>query len=835
MPLTCTFILRKPNLLLGIKLFKYVSMKTKFILLCIFLLSISGLSQAQITQNIRGKIVDKEAKYPLVGVSISIQERSNIGTTTDENGDYILPNVPIGRHTIKVSYIGYKESVMNNIVVDAGKEVILNIELEEVFTELSEVVVKARRNGEARNEMATVSARQFSVEETNRYAGSRGEPARMASNFAGVQGADDSRNDIVIRGNSPTGVLWRVEGVSIPNPNHFAIPGTSGGPVSIINNKYLTNSDFFTGAFPAEFGNTTSGVFDLKLRNGNNQKHELMGQFGFLGTEAMAEGPINKKKGSSYLMTYRYANLWLFKKAGIDIGTQAVPKYQDAFFRFNFPQKDGASFSLWGFGGTSTVDILISEQNVEDRNIFGSNDRDQYYTSKVAVAGATYSKPFNKKTFLKATLAASTNIQDANHDFILFNYDANGNPATEGNKFSINQLIPILDYQFKENKLSGVVALNNKISAKSTLKVGLNADLFNFVSFDSARTVTIQPTLKVSEWQTRWLSDAYYLMLQPYAQWKYFVNDKLTLNAGISSLYNSINKNSFSPIEPRVGLTYDIANGQKLNIATGLHSQMQPSYTYFYGTNLSTSAAKYLNSTVGFTKSWHFVAGYSTLLSKNMRMLIETYYQKLYDIPVEKQSSSFSIVNTGAAFSRIFPGELQNTGTGRNYGVELTLEKFFSKGYYYLVTGSLFDAKYRGSDGVLRNTDFNGKYALNALFAKEFKLRRSSFDLGAKWTMVGGRWYGPVDEVASKIAQEIVFKSETRNTLQFDPYRRFDIKADYKINRRGLTHTIAVDFVNIAGFQNILSLSYAPQPDGSFIKTEYQLGFLPVFFYRVDF
>lgn len=809
--------------------------KTSLLSLFLFLGYFSAIAQNAITQNIRGKIIDKEAKYPLIGVSISIQEHPNFGTTTDENGDYILANVPIGRQTLKVSYIGYKEVVLNNIVVDAGKEVILNIEMEESLTELTEVTVKARRNGEARNEMATVSARQFSVEETNRYAGSRGEPARMASNFAGVQGADDSRNDIVIRGNSPTGVLWRVEGISIPNPNHFAIPGTSGGPVSIINNKYLTNSDFFTGAFPAEFGNTTSGVFDLKLRNGNNQKHEFMAQFGFLGTEGMAEGPINKEKGSSYLMTYRYANLWLFKKIGIDIGTQAVPRYQDGFFRFNFPQKDGSSLAFWGFGGTSTVDILISEQNVSDRNIFGSNDRDQYYTSKMAVTGVTYSKPINKKNFLKATLAASTNIQDANHDFILFNYDENGNPKTVGDKFSINKLIPILDYQFKENKLSGVVALNNKISAKSTLKIGLNTDLYNFVSFDSARTVTTQPSLIVSDWQIRWLSDAYYVLLQPYVHWKYLINDKLTLSAGASSLYSSINKNSYSPIEPRVGLTWDVANGQKISFATGLHSQMQPSYTYFYGKNLAMNSEHYLNHDMGLSKSWHFVAGYNTLLSKNMRMLIETYYQYLFNIPVEVKSSSFSIVNTGAAFSRIFPGALQNTGTGRNYGIELTIEKFFSKGYYYLLTGSLFDAKYRGSDGVLRNTDFNGKYAMNALVAKEFKLRRSSIDLGAKWTMVGGRWYGPVDEAASKIAQEIVYADATRNTLQFDPYRRFDIKIDYKINRRGLTHTIAVDLVNIAGFQNILSLSYAPQPDGTFIKTEYQLGFLPVFFYRVDF
>ncbi|MCR9066314.1 MAG: carboxypeptidase-like regulatory domain-containing protein, partial [Cytophagales bacterium] len=224
-------------------------MKLKIITILLFACSLTAFGQ-ELSQNIRGTIIDKEAKFALIGATGNIITLNNTGAVANEEGNYIFENVPVGRHTIKFSYVGYEDVVLNNIVVDAGKEVILNIEMQESLSELMEVVVKARRNGQASNEMALVSARQFSVEETDRYAGSRGEPARMASNFAGVQGADDSRNDIVIRGNSPSGVLWRVEGVSIPNPNHFAIPGTSGGPVSIINNKYLTNSDFFTGAFP---------------------------------------------------------------------------------------------------------------------------------------------------------------------------------------------------------------------------------------------------------------------------------------------------------------------------------------------------------------------------------------------------------------------------------------------------------------------------------------------------------------------------------------------------------------------------------------------------------
>ncbi|MGA0555070.1 carboxypeptidase regulatory-like domain-containing protein [Larkinella sp. VNQ87] len=805
------------------------------------LLSVSH-AQAVFTQTVRGRVLDKESKYPLNDVSVQLLETAGssvLGTTTDSLGRYRIPNVPVGRRTIRISRIGYKEALLNNIVIDAGRETVLDVELEEAITELTGVTVKAQRTGDARNEMAVVSARQFTVDEAERYAGSRGEPARMASNFAGVQGADDSRNDIVIRGNSPSGVLWRVEGVSIPNPNHFAIAGTTGGPVSIISNKMLANSDFFTGAFPAEYGNGIAGVFDLRLRNGNNEKHQRMVQFGFLGTEAALEGPLSRQTGSSYFVTYRYANLWLFKKAGIDIGTQAIPTYQDASFRLNFPLKNNARIALWGFGGTSTIDLLISQQEVSDRNIFGQNDRDQYYTSRMAVAGLTYEKPLNPRTFLKATLAVSANAQDANHNYLFFQYDANGLPVVENNRYKILSKAPILDYRFSETKPSLAASFNHKFSPRSTLKAGVNTDLYAFHFLDSARVVMLQTgsPAQLGPWQYRWDSRRTALLLQPYVQWRVNLSERLTLSAGLTSLYFSLNKNSFSPVEPRAGLAWDLGNRQKLSVAAGLHSQIQPTYTYFYGEDLRNpqSLSKLLNQEVGLTKSWHYVTAYDRLLGRNLRLKLEAYYQRLFSVPVEEQRSSFSILNTGSGFSRVFPGKLVNTGTGRNYGAELTLEKFFSDGYYFLVTGSLFDAKYKGSDGVLRNTDFNGKYAFNALFAKEFTFRKTSLNVGAKFTAVGGRWYGPVDEARSQAAQEIIYQSAGRNTLQFPDYRRFDLKVDYKINRKSLTHTIAVDLVNLLGIENILTLSYAPQPDGSFIKREYQLGFLPVFYYRVDF
>ena len=267
------------------------------ILISVLLFIGVGVFSQNLTQTVRGSLKDKQTFEPLIGAKIIIVGTDPlIGAVSDLDGKFRLENVPVGRQQIAISYVGYEPMVLSNIDV-ASKEVVLNLEMTEAVNMMKKVEVKANSDkGESINKMATVSIRQFSVEQSNRFSGSFNDVARMAQNFAGVQGADDSRNDIVVRGNSPTGVLFRMEGVDIPNPNHFARFGTAGGPVSILNNNVLANSDFMTGAFPAEYGNAIAGVFDLKMRTGNNEKHEFMFQMGFNGAELMAEGPLIKSQ-----------------------------------------------------------------------------------------------------------------------------------------------------------------------------------------------------------------------------------------------------------------------------------------------------------------------------------------------------------------------------------------------------------------------------------------------------------------------------------------------------------------------------------------------------------
>ena len=798
---------------------------------------------SQITQTVRGMVVDQESKFPLIGVNVTISSVSSIplGASTEFDGSFRINNVPIGRQDLVVSYLGYQDVVLNDIIVSSAKEIILNIEMEETFEQLEEVTIVARRNGEVLNDMAMVSAREFSVQESNRYAGSRGEPARMASNFAGVQGADDSRNDIVVRGNSPSGVLWRLEGVNIPNPNHFSIPGTGGGPVTILNNKFLSNSDFYTGAFPAEFGNGIAGVFDLKMRNGNNERHEFSGQLGLLGTEFTAEGPISKENKSSYLAMYRYSTLQLFQFLNINVGTDAIPQYQDAAFRFNFPLKGGGNVALFGIGGTSTIDIILSEAEKPDTAtlIYGDNERDQYFTTRMGVAGLTYSKPLNKSTFFKATLAASHSWVEAQHDFIIREVDENTG------LFVYPDTLPrILDYFFKENKLSAYININKKVNRKLSFKAGINTDYLMLTYLDSARLYandfSYPDNITFRPWETRWDAHTEAVLVQPYVQFKYKASEKLTMTGGITGMYSNINENSLSPFEPRLGLSYQLDQKQKLSLGLGIHSQMISPYILHYYDPQVVEQGEYgeeYNKGLGFYKSAHAVLSYDRYIGKNSRIKAETYFQHLYDIPVEFGSTSFSLINAGSGFSRFFPNPLENEGVARNYGLELTIEKFFSKGYYYLFTGSVFDAKYQGSDGVWRNTSFNGKYAFNALFAKEINFNeRMSLNFGGKVTYAGGRWYGDVDHEASKKVLEVIYADANVNTKQFRPYFRADAKIDFRINTERFTHVLAIDIVNIFATKNILTLTYAPDhPSGNPVVEEYQLGLFPVFYYKLDF
>ena len=817
-----------------------------FFLISVFFFVLSPHASAQ-TSTISGTVLDSEARYPLPGAYVQISTLEGFMTPTDMDGRFSFADVPIGRHVVKLSFMGYESRTIDGVVLMSGRPVVLEVKMSESVFSIAAAEVTATKTGEVMNEMATVSARAFTVEETDRYAGSRGDPARMASNFAGVQGADDSRNDIVVRGNSPSGVLWRIEGVDLTNPNHFSVPGTGGGPVAIINNKTLANSDFFTAAFPAEFGNSTAAVFDLKLRNGNQDHWHGSAQLGFLGTEVLLEGPLNRDKRSSLLVNYRYSTASIFSAVGIDIGTSAVPKYQDGSFKLFTPTKGGGSLSFWGIGGNSNVDILISNQVAPERNIYGDNDRDQYFRTGTGMMGLTHTQPLNSRSYIKTTLAVSRDRQDSNHDYVTRDL-----LITESDTSYTNiQTSPLMTYGFVKDRLALAVHANHKLeptTGTATLRMGLNTDLMMWSFQDSIRAFTDSPD-SLGAWGRRWDADMKGALIQPFIQLKRRPNEALTWTAGLHAMVDT-RSGAASLFEPRLGMQWVSKGGTVWSAGSGLHSQIQSPYIYASATTTEVSGQLNMpNQELGFTRSIHNVIGVTRKLSDLWTLKMEVYHQHLFEIPVADLSTdwganngSYSLINAGGGFSRLFPDTLLNEGTGRNMGVEMTLSRAFREGWFMLLTASVFDAKYKGADGVSRNTDFNGKYSWNFLASKEWKLSPSlGLVTGLKATMAGGRWYGPVDDDASLAQREIIFIDQDRNTQQFDDYFRLDIKTNLTWNRPETTHELGIDFVNILGTENILKLTYAPDemdvndPNYSPVRKEYQLGFLPIFFYRMDF
>ena len=798
-------------------------MRKSLLFISLTLLNLAAFAQG--TQTVKGIIIDKDSKSPLAMAVIACTDdaNQNLVAEADSAGNFIIKNVPVGKHQFVARYVGYNERVLTNIEVNSGKQVDLTVEMEEsVKKNLGEVKIGARKTGETINEMATVSTRTFDVHETERYAGSRQDPARMASNFAGVQGTDDSRNDIVVRGNSPLGVLWRFEDIDIFNPNHFAIPGSSGGPLSIINNKYLSNSDFMTGAFAAEYGNAVASVFDLHMRNGNKDKVEFTGQVGILGTEAAIEGPLSKKHKASFIATYRYSNFNFLQKAHIPIGTKSIPEYQDASLRLNFPIGKKSKLAFFAIGGISNIDLIVHKDTVPPTELYGENDRDQYFASSIYVAGASFSHIINPKTFTKITIANQGQAVDAHHDRVY-----------RDSAYKVTDIHPIMGYHFGQSKWSISWFVNHKINSATTLKAGIHADRFSFNYKDSIREFT-------PNWKYRWNYEGSAFLIQPYVQMKHSFNEKFFMTAGLHAQYYT-GTNSKS-LEPRIGFNYSLPNQQKLTLGYGLHSQMQPYYTYFYrqGTDQPSSDGMY-NKNMDFTRSHQVVLGYEKQLNPFLRIKAETYYQYLYNVPIETRAgSSFSILNEGSGFSRMFPDTLVNKGYGQNKGIELTVEKFFNKGYFFLLTGSLYDSKAKGNDNAWRNTDFNGQYAANAVAGTEKKIGKSSFNVSGKLTIGGGKRFSPIDTMASRIKGEMVVVDAARNTKKMANYFRFDMKLGWKYNshKYGLTHEIAIDLINVTGHKNELSYTY--QPDNvklgiDPVVKQYQLGFLPLLYYKIDF
>lgn len=772
------------------------------------------------SQTIKGLVTDNQSEKPLPGVTVRI-EGSSFTTTTDSTGFFIFNQVPAGRVSISITAVGYQPATVPEVLVTTGKQVILDVALEQQVTVLNEVFVKtsSKGKGNVSNEYAGSSARSFNIEEVTRYAGGRNDPSKLVSNFAGVISNNDSRNDIVVRGNSPAGVLWRIEGLPSPNPNHFSTLGTTGGPVSALNTNALKTSDFYTGAFSAEYGNATAAVFDISLRPGNSQKHERTLQLNlFSGLEAMLEGPLNKnKKGASYLLGYRYSFVQLGQSLGLNVGTDAVPKYQDWVFNIQSGKSKAGVFSLFGMGGISQINFI--GKDIDTSDFYSRKDQDTYIKNRFLLFGLKHNINIGSRSYLRTSISYSNTY----------------------NKFDVDQYpLPMPPYagqwqitNLKDNqntiRLSSF--FNSKTSAKLSWRAGFTVEHFGLKTLLKDR----EGLGAAANFNTLRDYNDNFLLWQYFAQARYKPTDKIIFSAGLHGMNFSFN--SAKVIEPRAAFSYRINAKNSLSISYGLHSQLQPLPVYLYQSR-TASGIDQRNRSLGFSKAQHFVLGYENRFLPDWRIKAETYYQYLFDIPVEASPSGFSMLNAGSDFT--FPEKtgLVNKGKGSNTGVEITIEKFLNKGYYMLLTGSVFNSKYKGSDGVSRNSAYNYGYAANLLAGTELKTgkaKRNAFTFDIRLSAVGGRYATPVDLAASIVAGKEVLDETKYNAEKLPGYFRLDTKFGYRVNskKRKLSQVIYLDLQNVTNRKNIFLRRYNPVYANT--GNVYQIGFFPDILYRIQF
>lgn len=798
-----------------------------------YVLIICQCIQAQsLTQTLRGSVFDQDSKLPLIGAELSIVKKQIIrGTTTDIDGTFRLENVDIGRVDILVTYLGYEDALLSNILINSGKEVILNIGLQESIVEMQEIVISAEKEkGETVNTMSLISARSISPEETNRFAGGFNDASRIMSNFAGITNTQEGSNDIIVRGNAPKYVQWRLEGMEISNPNHFSDQSSVGGGVSTLNNNILATSDFYTAAFSPEYGDVLSGVYDVKLRNGNNEKLEAVFGFGLLGTDLTLEGPFKKGYGGSFLVNYRYSTASLIEELGLlgDIG--GIPKFQDASFKLTLPTERGGVFSIFGLSGLSSFlfeDITPAIWETPGDNFMKIGvEEDFRKKSYLLNTGVKHTINIGKNAYLKSTvLFSAEGIEDDIYESRFSTTSFNGMAITD------SLLSKRVNYQGQLNRniYRAATTYHSKLNAKNKIQGGIkfgvetlhnqqsslqNDSRVNLVNFDESI-----PTIR------------------NFISWKHRVNENIHFVAGIHNMNVLYNKKS--TLEPRFGANISLGSAGNIQLGYGLHSTMESLHHYFAEVKDANGNIDTPNKNLDLLKAHHYVIAYEKRIGRNFRGKVEGYYQDLYNIPIENSSGSyFSTINEGLEFKYV---ELVNAGKGKNYGVEFTLERFFHNNFYYLLNASVYESKYTAMDGVERNTQYNGNYLANILAGKEFpnlgKKKNQILAFNIKLFFAGGRNIIPLlrdteGSLAVNPEENQFWDYEQAYESKLDDIYDLKLAISYKWNRPRTTHELYLNFDNVTNTKGRLSEFYdASEPNSIGYVT--QFGFFPNLMYRV--
>lgn len=783
-------------------------------LLFIFTLffSVCQIQAQDFSQQVRGKVFDELTGKPLDKASLTLKvSNQELKAQSNEKGEFRFSQVPIGRHTLRISQEGYSPYLISDLLISAGKESILEIGMKYSNYEMEDVEILQKSS--RKDNVQQVSTRVFTVEESQRIAATYYDPARLAATYPGIAVSSDESNSLIIRGNSPNGVLWRLEGVDIVNPNHSSSTGTftdrltqSGGGTNILSNQLLTDSRIQTSAFDPQYGNALSGIFDMRLRKGNDEKTEFTVQPSLIGIDLAAEGPLSAEGDASFLVNYRYSTIGLFELMGIEVSPEKI-NYQDLAFNLSLPTQKAGNFTVFGMGGLSSnifeaprVDSLIEE---------GRDRFDVDFYSNMGAVGMTHSLLIGTNTLWKSVIAASAIESEKIENFVR----------------TPDELMPSAFDEIKQSKLSFRSSLSHRFKNSFSLEEGFNLTRIGYTMLSqqtSLETIGANPITLAQASGNSWL-------LQPFVASTFSPNPRLSMKFGLHGMYFSLNGDK--SVEPRASIIYQLAQNSKLTAAYGLHSQLQ-----LFGTYFSEFEGQFPNQDIGFTKAHHAVLSFTQTLGQGLSLTVEPYFQKLFNVPISQNpNSTFSAINL---FEGYVIDSLVNEGTGRNYGIELSIDQDLKNGYYYMLNTSLYESKYTGADGIERDTRFNGNYILNAVGGKEFeriskKGDKKMFGINISIAYQGGFRGSKIDLVASDLAKRTVFITTDPFTERFPNYFRTDLRFSFKKDKTGFTRTFAIDLLNLTNRPNVSFQRY--DIVSKEVVNKIGLGLIPLMSYRLEF
>lgn len=775
------------------------------------LINITNLS----AQTLRGTVTDATTGEELIGATVKVTGTSK-GDATDIDGKYVITGLTPGRYDLEVNYLGYDPSIVKEILIAGTKEIIVDVSLQESSNSLNEVVIRPHVNKmETVNPLSLLGGKMLSMEEASRYAGGYNDPARIVSSFAGIGGTSDN-NGISVHGNSPQSLQWRLEGVEIFSPNHFAEVLESGaGVVGAISSQVMTNSDFYSTAYGAEYSNAFSGVFDMKLRSGNNSKHEHGAQIGTLGAELFSEGPLSKKSNASYIINYRYSITRVADKLGLVDMDGEIVDFQDINFKLNIPTKRAGIFGIFGVG---MIDHSKIERPTDIDEWETLMDADTPETRNgLGILGIKHSIRLKNDWQLQTTAVYNYYLIKSDDSYYDFDFDRH--------QLNRQDAVPFSYFKQDGSQLSLTTTLSRQVTPKFFTKLG-GAYTHNFFTMKySESPYYYQPSQIATILNERGNTGLANLYISN--SWK--PSNYLTFNFGLAGNYFLLGEEL--SLEPRVQLQWKPDDRNTIATGYGLNSRMEKLDAYFVG-----GKNKYL----GLSKNHHIMLSYNHQFSDDINLRVETYYQYGFHIPVGADlTSTFSTVNRLDYF---LTEPLVAKGNLRNYGIDATLEHYMKNGFYGMLNGSLYKMEYRAQDKVWRNVRYSREFLVKLLGGKEWMLGnhgKNVLNLSAKLTYMGGMHHTPVD-IAATEAQfaagnigDVIYKDNEAFSEQYDPMTVFDLTASYKIVGRKVSHTIAFHSVNLfdAKSPNYDLYNFAKHKIDTWTNT----AAFPNFYYRIDF